>query len=87
MIFTLQNTEEAGFEQPCESAILPNHRISCELNSPLVHWELGKFLHRCKELSFLYVFYKSIQEMLSSRDDPLRDMKVHFSHFEKPQIY
>ena len=32
IIFTLQNTEKAGFKWPCESAILSNHRGFCEFN-------------------------------------------------------
>ena len=36
--------------------------------------------------SIMY-FYNSIQEMRSLSDDPLRDLRVHFSQFEKPQIY
>ena len=36
--------------------------------------------------SFMYL-YKSIQEKRSLSDDPLRDLRVLNSHFEKPQIY
>ena len=36
--------------------------------------------------SFMYL-YKSIQENRSYSDDPLRDLRVLNSHFEKPQIY
>ena len=36
--------------------------------------------------SFMYL-YKSIQEKRSLNGDPLRDLRVLNSHFEKPQIY
>ena len=52
--------------------------------------KLDKLLHRCKELPFLNVSAKVNLRIawFNFSKDPLRHLRLHFSHFEDPaQIY